>query len=83
MGKLEQKKHFGGRNKSHRRLLDVLPQETYAQRLGGLQSQLRALEEKAREVRLVSPRGKKWLENVQKMLQDGVLQLCLLVDDIL
>jgi hypothetical protein len=65
------------------RLLDVLPQETYQQRLGGLQSQLRALEEKAREVRLVSPRGKKWLENVQKMLQDGVLQLCLFVDDIL
>jgi hypothetical protein len=48
MGKLEQKKHFGGRNKSHRRLLDVLPQETYAQRLGGLQSQLRALEDKVR-----------------------------------
>jgi hypothetical protein len=48
MGKLEQKKHFGGRNKSHRRLLDVLPQETYAQRLGGLQSQLRAVEAKVR-----------------------------------
>ena len=30
------------------RLLDVLPQETYEQRLGGLQSQLRALEDKAR-----------------------------------
>ena len=37
---------FGGRNKSHRRLLDVLPQETYTQRLGGLQSQLRALDDK-------------------------------------